>query len=261
MSNTAMDVALRRLVNRLRKQAVTEAAAAAAGMASAAADEAAAAVDAHADQRQFIHGIGPLYVAKTTRADQFVDWKDLKGTPPLGGTGIDPETLEIDAAQITTGTMALQRLPVAAPGEGSSQKLVRADDPRLSSSRFVSTTAEFLAAGDFVQSEAVGGQVRMRRAAATLAQAGGAIGFVAEARGANEAVTVYPQGENAWTYLPGVTLADLGKIVYLSTEPGKVGLTPPTGAGQLIQPLGSIVGVVSATVAIVLVRYEFRFRL
>lgn len=260
--NIALELELRRLVNRLRRQASTEAAGAAADVAIDAADQAGAKVDEHAQQRQFVHGVGPLYVAKTSRPDQFVDWKDLRGVPPaIGSGGIDPETLELDGTQITTGTVPLGRLPVAEPGEVNSKELVRADDPRLTASTFVLRTSEYLGAGDFVNTHQVNGETRVRRACATQPEAAGAIGFVAQSVGANELATVFPVGENPACALPSVTLADLGRVVYLSTTPGKASFTPPSSPGLLLQPLGSVVGMVSDAVAIVLVRYEFRFRL
>ena len=262
MNEMELDIALRRLTNRLRKQATSEAGTAAAGAVSEASDAARAAVDEHAQQRQFVHGVGPLYVAKTSRADQFVDWKDLRGTPPPpGGGGVDPATLEIGGEQITTGVVPILRLPVAGLGEVSSSELVRADDPRLNATLFRMITSEYLAAGDFVVAHEVGGQPRVRRASADQVEACGAIGFVSEAVGSGEEVVVAPVGENAHCYLPGVTTAHLGRLIYLSSTPGKASFSPPSAPGQLIQSLGSVVGIVSSTVAIVLVRYEFRFRL
>lgn len=261
MSDLDLDIALRRMTNRLKKQAAATASSAAAGAVGEASDAAQAAIDTHADQRQFVHGVGPLYVAKTSRPDQFVDWKDLRGIPPSIGGSVDPSTIEIDGEQITTGKVPLPRLPVAAPGEVTAKGLVRADDPRLTIRTFSLVTSEYVAAGDFICTHEENGQTRARRANAAFTDPAGAIGFVVEAAGAGDLVTIFPVGENPVCYLPGATIAHINHVVYLSTTPGKVSLTPPSTPGLLLQPLGSIVGIVSSTVAIVLVRYEFRFRL
>jgi len=220
-----------------------------------------AAIETHSGRNQFVHGVGPLYVAKTRNPSQYPDWSEIQNKPAGFGGSIDPSTLELDGSQITTGQVPLLRLPVAAPGEISPHRLVRADDPRLHAESFAMISGEPLAAGDFVRVTLIGGQARCVRADASLGMTGAAIGFVSTACGTNDQITVFPQGANALCYLPGVTVSDLGTTVFLSTMPGKASLTPPATTGQLLQPLGTVTGIVSGTVAVVLVRYEFRYLL
>ncbi|MBX0328260.1 hypothetical protein K2Z83_11290 [Oscillochloris sp. ZM17-4] len=258
-----MDIALRRLADQLKARSATQASEAAAAVAGEASDAAAAEVDAHSAQRQFVHGVGPLYVAKTKNPDQYVDWSEIKNKPSTfpGAGGIDPETLEIDGDQVTTGTVNINRLPVASAGETSGQKLVRSDDPRLAQADIaVVTTGEALQAGDFVRIVGGGSAALAYKADATdFAHA--AVGFVAASVGAGEGAPVYPTGENVCAYLEDAALTDLGRTVFLSTTPGRISRTPPVGAGQLLQPLGTVTAIHSGTVVSVLVRYEYRFRL
>lgn len=88
-----------------------------------------------------------------------------------------------------------------------------------------------------------------------------AVGFVTESYGLNQQALIYPVGINpmASTTTP-VSVQDVGRTVFLSTQPGIVSITPPNLPGQLLQPVGSIIEVSNAVVS-VLVRYEYRFRL
>lgn len=263
MSNN-LEIALRRLADQLKARSQAQAVSAAAGVASEAAADAAAEVAVHAALRQFVHGVGPLYVAKTKNPDQYVDWAEIKNKPasfPGSGAGFDPSLLELDGAQITTGTVPINRLPVAADGVADHLTLVRSDDARLNAGTVaVVTTGEALSAGDFVRVANTGGAARAWRAAAT-SYAGAAVGFVASSAGSGDAAPVYPGGENVHCQLAGASVADLGATVFLSTLAGRVSRLPPSGAGQLLQPLGTVTAIHSSTVVTVLVRYEFRFRL
>jgi hypothetical protein len=259
----ALEIALRRLADQLKARSLHQATAAATSVAGEAADAAGAELDAHSAARQFVHGVGPLFVAKTKNPDQYMDWSEIKNKPASfpGAGGIDPETLEIDGSQVTTGTVNINRLPVATAGEASGLKLVRSDDPRLNAGTVTVVPAgEPLAAGDFVRIMASAGEARAFRADATaFAQA--AVGFVAESVGSGADAQVYPSGENVRAALDDATAADLGLTVFLSTTPGRIARTPPSGSGQLLQPLGTITAIHSGTIVSVLVRYEFRFRL
>ncbi|NNJ10594.1 hypothetical protein EKD04_009660 [Chloroflexales bacterium ZM16-3] len=263
MSDTTLELALRRLADQLKSRSQSQAASAAAGVAAEAADAAAAEVDVHATLRQFVHGVGPLYVAKTKNPDQYVDWAEIKNKPTSfpGTGGFDPAELEIDGDQITTGTVPINRLPVAADGVADPLKLVRSDDGRLNAAPVaVVITGEALAAGDFVRMANTSGTARAWRADATLF-ANAAIGFVASSAGIGETAMIYSGGENVHCQLAGATVADLGLTVFLNTTPGRIGRLPPSGTGQLLQPLGTVTAIHSSTVVSVLVRYEFRFQL
>lgn len=210
-------------------------------------------VDEHAAQRQFVHGVGPLYVAKTSSPSQFVKWTEIEGRPDLSMM-----TFEIDADKIVSGTVAHERLPIAELGEVS-ENLVRANDPRLSGGlTFIRKTSESLAAGDWVNIHVTGGEHRVRRAVATHPD--GALGFVAQSYGVNEDATIFLAGENAWVQLPSVTSSDIGRTVFLGSTPGRCGFAPPGTEGTVIQPVGTVIRAASP-VATVLVRFELRFHL
>ena len=247
MSDLDLDLAHRRLVNRLRKQATESAASAATAAASAVAADTQTAVDAHNDQRQFVHGVGPLRVVKTKNASQYPDWTEIENVPPglRSGVGIDPTTLELDGAQITTGTVVLARLPVAGPGETSTTKLVRGDDPRLTSRAWACEAGEMLPMGSVVTVWTDG---RCGLASAASATTTG-VGVVAESYGMGQQAIIWPFGE-AEVYLPGVTSADIPTPVYLATTPGRVTLTLPSFTpGVILQSIGTVIGSVSTTVA------------
>jgi hypothetical protein len=263
-SEQDLDLALRRYTDALKRRSASQATSAASGVVGEATDAAAAEVDAHAAQRQFVHGVGPLYVAKTKNPSQYVDWAEIANKPatfPGAGGGIDPATLEIDGDQVTTGTVNISRLPVAAAGQASAQLLVRSDDARLNAVPVAVVAAgEALAGGDFVRVVAgADGAVALKADATAFNRA--AVGFVATSAGAGDAIPVYPNGENVRAYLEDATATDLGATVFLSTTPGRISRTPPSGPGQLLQLLGTITAVHSGTLVSVLVRYEYRFRL
>lgn len=231
------------------KQSFASVAAAISQVGSTASDK----VDTHEVKRQFVHGVGPLYVAKTSSPTQFVRWSEIEGRPDL-------QTLdfELDADRLVTGKVAYDRLHIAEAGEVS-DRLVRANDPRLTGGiSFIRKTSESLAAGDWVNIHLVSGEHRVRRATALHPE--GAVGFVGQSYGVNEDATVFLLGENAWTNLPVATQGDMGRTVFLSTTAGKCGLTPPGTEGTLIQPIGIIIRVAPPLVS-VLVRFELRFQL
>jgi hypothetical protein len=260
MSNPDPRLTFRRMLQAVRAAAKDEATQAASGVVSDAENAALAAVDEHATQKQYVHGVGPLYVAKTRNDNQYVDWSEIQNKPSLDDLEIDPSGWEIDAAQITTGTVNINRLPVADAGEVNAFELVRANDPRLLQQQFDMTVGVTVQAGDWITVYNDGGTEKIKPADASDPTTA-AIGFVAEAKGAGSTATVFPFGVNTLAYLPGVSMADVGSTVFLSTTAGKCSLTPPDTTGQVVQPLGQIVTVHSTTLASVLVRYEFRFTL
>ncbi|NJL03087.1 MAG: hypothetical protein HC910_21890 [Spirulinaceae cyanobacterium SM2_1_0] len=75
------------------------------------------AVDEHRSQKQYVHGVGTLFVAKTRNSSQYVSWNEVQDRPSIADIDIDPSDWEIDASQITTGTIKINRLPIADAGE------------------------------------------------------------------------------------------------------------------------------------------------
>jgi len=75
-------------------------------------------------------------------------------------------------------------------------------------------------------------------------------------------VDAFFDGVNASAQLTTTPMAaDVGKTVFLSTTPGYVSLTPPNLAGQLLQPVGRIIKIVSLTTVEVLTVFETQFNL
>ena len=209
----------------------------------------------HAALRSMVHGVGPGYVvAKTANPQGFVRWVEIVDRPSWLDQHIDLSTITIDASQIT-GTISIDRLPVHPDGP-----LVTHDDPRLNARTLLVPVGEPLSAGDFVAITHRNNVAMVVRAHAADPMRA-AVGFVTESYGLNQQALIYPVGINpmASTTTP-VSVQDVGRTVFLSTQPGIVSITPPNLPGQLLQPVGSIIEVSNAVVS-VLVRYEYRFRL
>ncbi|MGB9772375.1 MAG: hypothetical protein ACPLX7_10445 [Candidatus Kapaibacteriota bacterium] len=94
---------------------------------------------------------------------------------------------------------------------------------------------ENLSAGDFVNIFLDSGTAKARKADATSITKR-AVGFVLEAVSAGQNATVYKEGSN--TALSGLSA---GERYFLSTTAGGVSLTPPSGAGQIVQEIGTAV--------------------
>ena len=94
----------------------------------------------------------------------------------------------------------------------------------------VITASEALAAGDFVNIWSSTG-FKARKADATVAGKH-AMGFVLSAVSSGAAATVYFEGTN--TAVTGQSPGD----VYLSVTAGTATGTPPTGSGNVVQPIG-----------------------
>lgn len=211
------------------------------------------AIAEHTSKRRYVHGTGPFYVAKTRNSNQFVDWSEIENKPDKI-EAIDDTEIVIDANQVATGTMDLTRLPVAGPGEASNEKLLLSNDPRLSAHYWTMTVGEPLQAGMFVAPYNDNGVEKIKPASSSSWETC-AIGFVSEAWGTGDEAKVFPVGINDFVYLPDVVISDIGKTVFLNST-GFVTLN--TSSVVVVQPLGSIVGVASSTLAKVLVRYELR---
>lgn len=252
------DLALRRLLDALKSSQDQAISSAATSISQEMETTASGYVTEHATKRQYVHGTGPYYVAKTSRGDQWPSWKDLKDIPAdLQETDFDPSEIEIDADQVISGIFPLTRLPVADNGEISSTELVRADDARLLSHQWSVVVGSAVSAGDFVCVYNDGGAEKLKRADSGVWETS-AIGFVSESYGIGETAIVFPVGINALVYLPSVSIADLTKTVFLGSD-GK-GTLDPSGV-TVLQPLGTIVQIVSTTIAAVFVQWEWRLHL
>jgi hypothetical protein len=218
-------------------------------------------VSDHAAKSTGVHGLPTgYYFARTTRPDGRIALKDILGEWDVSQFDIDWSSVRLDGGlNIDRGTLKIAYLPVAAPGETSSTKVVRADDPRLASESFRLTTHEPIGSGEWVSLINDGGVTKARKALASHDT--GAIGFAGAAAGLNETVQVYTTGENTACYLQDATSADIGATVYVSGVAGRASRTPAQNPGDLIQPLGTVIRVLSATVVTVLIRFEYRFRL
>jgi hypothetical protein len=155
----------------------------------------------------------------------------------------------------------LARIPVANLGVVSSTKVVRADDPRLSTSVLVAPTSDALQAGDYISFQNDGsGNLEVIHASAASTDYP-ALGYVVESAGIGDSVSVYTIGANPLVSISGLSSADIRKPVFLSTTPGKASKTPPSGSGQLLQTIGHIMSISSPGVANVLAAFETIFYL
>lgn len=109
------------------------------------------------------------------------------------------------------------------------QSQVSADGPTAYSA--VITTSEALSAGDLVNVWNNAGALAVRRASAASAGLE-ASGFVLVDVGNAQPATVHFAGRN--DSQSGMTAGR----VFLSTTPGRATATPPTGVGQVVQPVG-----------------------
>ncbi len=94
--------------------------------------------------------------------------------------------------------------------------------------------SEALAAGALVNFHAVSGAARARNADASTGKP--ADGYVLSSVASGQQATVYRSGRN--TMLTGLTVGEQ----FLSTTPGAVTATPPSGSGQTVQRVGYATG-------------------
>lgn len=213
-------------------------------------------LEAHAAQHTGTHGLAPgYYFAKTTRPDGRVALKDIVGEWDLSQFDIDWSTIRLDAGLcFDRGVVKIMYLPVAAWGEQSSQKLVRSDDPRLGSDAFVLPTYEPISSGEWISLIDDAGTTKARRAEAN--HSGGAVGFAGGSVGAGDDLSVFTTGENALCSMPDTTGMTVGQLVYLGSTAGRASVNPASGTGELIQSLGTVIEIVSATIVRLLVRID-----
>ncbi len=108
------------------------------------------------------------------------------------------------------------------------------------SSATTATSSESLNAGDYVNLYNNSGTLTVRKA---LAQdtTKPVMGFVRQSYSSGATASIYADGDNDAIPLGTFAASDIGKMLFLSpTTAGAVTTTPPSTAGQLIQPLGRI---------------------
>lgn len=256
--NAATELALRKMVAALRTRAKSDAVNAASSAVSDLEDAVDESVAAHAALTQHVHGVGDFYVAKTSSPTQFPNWADIQNKPDFLA---DPIESGADDDEHLTPFIDFSWLPVAEPGETASDKLVRADDPRLSDRPQTMNTAEPIGAGMYVCVFDDGGTARITAAHANDVNHA-AVAFIVDSTGTHEDVDTFFDGVNVMAQLTTTPhAADVGKTVFLSTTPGYVSLTPPSAPGQLLQPIGRILKVLSGTTVEVLTVFETQFYL
>jgi len=139
------------------------------------------------------------------------DITEIAGTQTSAGAGNAGDIVSLDAA----GLLDLSLFPA---GIGPDIQII--------------TASEALSAGDFVNVWDDSGAFKVRKADATSAGKR-AHGFVLAAVSSAAPATVYFEGKN--TQVTSVTPA----TIYLSTTtPGGFQTTPPTGSGNISQPIG-----------------------
>lgn len=260
-----LEIIFREFVDALKQSNAAQATTIAEGVSQNVQNDNDEALAAHARANSGVHGVGAGYiVAKTANPTGFPRWVEIDGRPAWIEDQINPSTIEIDASQVTTGVLDIARLPVADPGEISDMELVRADDPRLGVVPQMMRAQEGMGAGSYVCVVDDGGTAKIRRAtAADTTHA--AVAFIGDSIGANEDTPVYFDGINTQAYFvigTSLTPADVGRVVFLAASmPGALTLVPPSTTGQLLQPVGRIVRVITETIAAVLTAFETEFYL
>ena len=252
------ELARRVLIARLRDRSSSDAATAAAGAVSDLASSVDDRVAAHSAQIQHVHGVGDFYVAKSSHPTQFPNWADIRNKPDFLA---DPVEVGADDDDHLTPFIDFSWLPVADLGVSAPDLLVRANDPRLAVVPQTMNTGEPIGAGMYVSVFNDGGTARIQPAHANDTSHC-AVAFIIDSIGSHEDVDAYFDGVNPIAQLTTTpTMADIGKTVFLSTSPGYVSLTPPNASGQLLQPIGRIIRIISFTTVELLTVFETQFYL
>jgi hypothetical protein len=160
------------------------------------------------------------YVALDTTSGRL---KQTEGTVTSSGSGQAGKIVALDSS----GKLDPSVVPAGAGGE-SVQSI---------------TATEAMDAGAWVNIYNNAGSPAIRKA---LAQdtTKNAHGFIKASVGAGSPANVYKGGDNDKIPVGSFGAADIGKMVFLSAATaGASTLTPPSGTGQLIQPLGKIVNI------------------
>lgn len=100
------ETSLRRVLDKLRERSQNQATQAELSATQSQQTVSDNAISTHANKRQ-THGTYPYNIAKTTRSDQWVDWKDLKNVPDLALAAFDLD----DLGQITPTVNSLVKTP------------------------------------------------------------------------------------------------------------------------------------------------------
>jgi hypothetical protein len=257
-SQSTTELALRRMVSRLRDRSSSDAVSAASAAVSEVESTVEESVAAHSALTQHVHGVGDYFVAKSSHPTQFPNWADIRNKPDFLADG--PELGEEDDEHLTP-FIDFSWLPVAELGETAPDLLVRANDPRLSEVPQLMNTAEPIGAGMYVSVFDDGGTARIRPAHAGDTSHC-AVAYIIDSVGLHEDINAYFDGVNPLAQLTTTPVAaDVGKTVFLSTSPGYVSLTPPNASGQLLQPIGRIIKIISFTTVELLTVFETQFYL
>jgi hypothetical protein len=266
MSLPLLETTFRRLVEELKRSNDQAVAAAASRLADELEATAESLVAAHARQSQFVHGVGSLYVAKTSNPGQYPRWSEITDKPANldqlesedgAGPAFTMDAIRIDASQVISGVFPYFRIPLADHNESDYFKAVRGSDPRLQTRSMGLVTTEPLAGGDFVSPDGRYPSGVIRRADASRFQDGFVVGFVVEPYGAGDIAAVFPHGLNR-IHIPNEGTNDvIGRTVFVSGMPGRAAFTmhPPPG---WVQPVGYVQRVVNTMTVDVIVRYDYR---
>ncbi len=167
------------------------------------------------------------YVALDTTSGRF---KQVDGTVASSGSGQAGKIVALDSS----GKLDPSVVPAGAGGD-SVQSL---------------TATEAINAGDWVNIYNNSGTPAIRKALATDTTRP-AHGFLKASVGAGVAANVYKGGDNDKIPLGSFGAADIGKMIFLSAATsGASTLTPPSGTGQLLQPVGKIVNIDSSFITV-----------
>ena len=142
--------------------------------------------------------------------------------------------------------------PIEAPTGGDDRGLMVCLDPTgridqrfmpigLAPDTISANAAEDLAAGDFVYLAAGPGDALICGKANAIDSTKLAKGFVLASATTGAPATVYLDGLNTKVAKTGLAATDMGKGVYMSLTGGGCTLIPPAAAGNVVQPLGTLV--------------------
>ncbi len=144
--------------------------------------------------------------------------------------------------ELANGAIAEREATVATAGAGDAGKLVGLDaagkldasvlPTGVGADTVQATASENLSAGDYVNLWSNAGTFSARKADATT-NGKPADGYVTAAVTSGNTATVYKDGQN-----PSLASLTVGATYYLSTTPGGVTATPPSTAGNVVQPVG-----------------------
>jgi hypothetical protein len=154
-------------------------------------------------------GAGDAQKIPALNASGVLDPSIVNATTASAGVGSSGQVAALDSS----GRLDITMMPVGVVAETA-----------------LITASEALASGDYVNVWNSSG-AKVRKADATVAGKE-AMGFVLASVGSGSPATVYFEGTN--TAVSGQTAGN----VFLSTTPGQGTSTPPSGSGNVVQPIG-----------------------